>query len=197
MTLGWKTGQLSVLSGGFLFEETLASDDSVTYSERAATSDNYLGRVVRVEFYADGQLLGSSPSGTLNWTPANYGVHEVTARAIDNDNQWTLSSPMQIVVALLGDMDLDGSLNNQDIAPFVAALTGDPNTPAYLLSVGDIDGSGQFNNQDIAPFVALLTGSRELPWHDPDFAPLLAWVPEPATLWGVLLAASALRRRHR
>ena len=197
ITLGWNTGQLSVLSGGFLFEETLAEDGTVSFSERTATTDDYLGRVTRIEFYADGILLGSSTDGTLNWTNPNYGVHEVTARAIDNDNQWALSSPMQIVVAILGDMDLDGSVNNQDIAPFVAALTGDPNVPSYLLDVGDIDGNGQLNNQDIAPFVALLTGSRGFPWNDRQLAPLLSLLPEPAALPLALLATTVCRRRRR
>jgi hypothetical protein len=63
-----------------------------------------------------------------------------------------------------GDMNCDGVVNNQDISPFVQALT---DLPAYLAAfpgcdplAGDINNDGLLNNQDIAPFVSLLTGSR-------------------------------------
>jgi len=66
---------------------------------------------------------------------------------------------------ILGDMNDDGQVNNQDIAPFVLALTNPqdfaqqyPQVPMPL--VGDVNADGTMNNQDIAPFVALLTGGR-------------------------------------
>jgi hypothetical protein len=90
-----------------------------------------------------------------------------------------------------GDVNLDSKVNNQDIAPFVAALTG----AAALLPdtewAADVNADGFVNNQDIAPFVSLLTGGRPLSeWaSDPDFAPLLGVVPEPV---GLMLLAPAL-----
>mgnify|MGYP000170981390 CR=1 FL=1 len=62
----------------------------------------------------------------------------------------------------LGDMNGDGVVNNQDISPFVLALT-DP--VAYAAAypninyniVGDINEDGMFNNQDMAALVNLLT----------------------------------------
>ena len=88
---------------------------------------------------------------------------------------------------LLGDMDASGSVNNNDITPFVMALT-DPD--AYLAAygldvdvVGDIDGSGAMNNNDITPFVSLLTGAHP--------------IPEPVWMaWGLLGAAAARRKRR-
>jgi len=73
---------------------------------------------------------------------------------------------------LLGDMDGSGAVNNNDISPFVLALT---NRPQYLIDfpgidpdvVGDIDGSGALNNNDITPFVALLTGGGMSNDHTP------------------------------
>jgi hypothetical protein len=69
---------------------------------------------------------------------------------------------------VLGDVNDDGQVNNQDIAPFVLALTNPqdfaqqyPQVPMPL--VGDVNGDGVFNNQDIAPFVALLTGGKTAP----------------------------------
>jgi autotransporter-associated beta strand protein len=99
---------------------------------------------------------------------------------------------------LVGDIDLSGAVNNQDIAPFVALLTGGNAAGAVGFSA-DVDGNGVVNNQDIAPFVALLTGGRPLAdlSGDPEFAPLMALVPEPATLSLVAAAGVlALRRRR-
>jgi len=64
---------------------------------------------------------------------------------------------------LLGDMDGSGAVNNNDISPFVLALTDRPTYEATYPGidadvVGDIDGSGTLNNNDITAFVQLLTG---------------------------------------
>ena len=103
---------------------------------------------------------------------------------------------------LLGDLNGDGFVNNQDIAPFVLLLT-DPAGFAVQYPfiagniLGDINGDSVVNNQDIAPFVALLTGARGVPDADPQFAPLLALVPEPASLSLLALGALAALRRRR
>jgi fibronectin-binding autotransporter adhesin len=112
--------------------------------------------------------------------------------------QTTATSVVLSGYQLVGDVDVSGAVNNQDIAPFVALLTGGTPSGAVGFSA-DVDGNGVVNNQDIAPFVALLTGGRGLAdvAGDPDFAPLVALVPEPGTL--SLLAAAgvlALRRRR-
>lgn len=85
---------------------------------------------------------------------------------------------------ILGDVNDDGQVNNQDIGPFVLALTSPqdfaqqyPQVPMPL--VGDINGDGVLNNQDIAPFVSMLTGgkpaSRPLPTtRFPGVAPRVA-----------------------
>jgi len=67
-----------------------------------------------------------------------------------------------VTVAVPGDMDCDGVVNNADIPAFVLALT-DPDGytsqyPGCDLMLGDVDGDGEFNNADIPAFVELLTG---------------------------------------
>ena len=69
-----------------------------------------------------------------------------------------------INIAVLGDMDGDGDLDNFDIQPFELALTD----PAQYLSDhplltdyedrGDAEGDNDFDNFDIQPFESLLTG---------------------------------------
>jgi autotransporter-associated beta strand protein len=97
----------------------------------------------------------------------------------------------------VGDVNLDGSVNNQDIASMVGLLTGGAAAGAIGFAA-DVDGNGVVNNQDIAPFVALLTGGRPLSdfADDPDFSPLLSLVPEPAGLWASTLVALLSRRRR-
>lgn len=101
-------------------------------------------------------------------------------------------------VLLAGDMNGDGEINNQDIAPFVDGLT-QTSQAQRLIEAGDIDGNGVFNNQDISPFVALLTGGRSLGdvAGNPDFAPLLSVVPEPASISLLGLAGLGLLSRRR
>jgi len=88
-----------------------------------------------------------------------------------------------------GDMDGSGAVNNDDVAPFVLALTDRAAYEAHypLIDadmVGDIDGSGAFNNNDITPFVGLLTGGPQA-------------VPEPATISLMALGGLVLLRRRR
>jgi len=70
-----------------------------------------------------------------------------------------------IAVALLGDMNGDGVVDNFDISSFELALTNpaaflaqNPARTDYVLR-GDINGDGFFNNFDIGPFEALLAAS--------------------------------------
>jgi len=84
------------------------------------------------------------------------------------------------VLASLGDMNGDGSVNNFDISPFELALA-DPAayqtqypTIANWQDRGDINGDGVFNNFDISSFEQLLTaGSGSAPVPEPSSACLL------------------------
>lgn len=70
---------------------------SVTLTAAATDSD---GSVARVDFYADGQLVGSdttSPYGAT-WTAGVPGNHSLTAAAVDNKNATTISTSVPVSV---------------------------------------------------------------------------------------------------
>jgi hypothetical protein len=109
--------------------------------------------------------------GLASFTAAkgNY-VLSLSGAGIMDDGGLLLSNAPELSWGkyVLGDVNDDGQVNNQDIAPFVLALTNPqdfaqqyPQVPMPL--VGDVNGDGVFNNQDIAPFVALLTGGKTAP----------------------------------
>jgi hypothetical protein len=83
-----------------------------------------------------------------------------------------------------GDMNRDGVVNNQDIAPFVQALTSvSAFESAFGYSptlLGDVNRDGVMNNQDITGFVARLTGAR--PIASPGIEPTRATAGRSPTL---------------
>ena len=122
-------------------------------------------------------------------------THQVPP-SINGDGNIDAGEYIWLQLLFKGDTNIDGLINNQDIAPFVAALTGAEPISTEMQYIGDINDDGLVNNQDIAPFVALLTGGRGLPEDSPDFAPLLSLVPEPAALSLLALGGLLLRRRR-
>ena len=72
----------------------------------------------------------------------------------DHDSIFTLHRVPVPALVLLGDVDLSGTVDFADIAPFIALLSG--NT---FQAEADVDESGVVNFADIAPFIAILSGS--------------------------------------
>ena len=91
---------------------------------------------------------------------------------------------------LLGDMDISGEVNSDDIGPFILAMTQlDSYVELYGLDpvvMGDMDGSNSFNSDDISLFIGLLPGS-----------PPGGAVPEPTALCLLAMGGLALIRRQR
>ncbi len=97
---------------------------------------------------------------------------------------------VELTIGLLGDMNLDGVVASDDIAPFVLALISPLTYQAQYgidpLIPGDTNRDGAFDTGDVAPFVQLLVGGGSQS------------VPEPGTL--ALLSGAGLmlwRRRAR
>jgi hypothetical protein len=66
----------------------------------AATAADPDGSVARVEFYAGNTLIGSDTSSpyTASWTNAPAGNHVLVARAVDNGDAFTNSTPIDVTV---------------------------------------------------------------------------------------------------
>jgi hypothetical protein len=65
-----------------------------------ATAGDKDGFVSRVEFCANGNLVATDPSEPFEstWSSVGPGVYSITAKAIDNDNAPTTSSPASVTV---------------------------------------------------------------------------------------------------
>ena len=165
-----------------------------------------VGRGTTVKWYIDGLLiatLDTTIGDPFNITGnVSIGYADPFTSISDNaDLSFGLVDNVGVyALSLLGDVNDDGVVNNQDIGPFVAALTGGGSLRPDIAFAADVNGDGIVNNQDIAPFVDLLTGAGSRPLadlaSDPEFAPLVALVPEPASLSLLALGTLALRRRR-
>lgn len=174
ISLGWKTGFLSILSGtraapGYLFEQDFPMDGAVTWNERAATGTDYDGKVKRVGFHANGILIGedANPSDgwSFNWAGATNGTHALTARAVDNDGQVVWSAPFEVVVS-------GGVANLAPACAISSPAAGDifvaPASVQIQVNATDSDGTISkvefFNGADLlgtdstAPYVHTWTG---------------------------------------
>jgi hypothetical protein len=150
------------------------------------TGDDTLGLGSQVEeFYGLGDQTG-------DWTAfmdqvidsSNPGfTFEPVWLSGDDRTVWEVAS---LGVVIPGDVNGDGSVNLQDIAPFEALLAGGT---AANPDAADINGDGSVNLQDIAPFEQLLAGGA------PGSGAVVT--PEPTTLALLGLGGLAALRRRR
>ena len=99
---------------------TYTSPASIDISASASDTD---GSIARVDFYADGNLLGSSslaPYG-FAWPNVGPGTYSLTARATDNSNNVTASAPVSVTVNASGGGALPAPWVNRDIGTVGAA----------------------------------------------------------------------------
>ena len=152
-----------------------------------------LSASISLDAFTLDSLSGNAPlprSGmSLNWdaTSTTANVQLTTNHAGILDNGWYDAIWSQVALPLdaehrhafrwvLGDLNNDGAVSNQDISLFLELLNGAPPAgtgPAY----GDMNRDGVVNNQDISPFIAALTSIYSTRMPDPLAAPgqIVTW----------------------
>jgi len=97
---------------------TFVSPANVVISADASDPD---GQVSYVEFYANGELLGTDPSSPYEWTWAAVpqGTYAITAKAYDNDDTSMASAAVNITV------------NAPDNVPPTVSITSPANGATY------------------------------------------------------------------
>ncbi len=118
------TVSLSAPANGAVFAYTVSS---IALAASAADSD---GNVVRVDFYADGALIGSDATApyAMTWVAPSIGAHSLTAVAVDNRNASTISTPVNITISAAPTVTLT--------APLQGASVSGPNVAVKYTLIG-------------------------------------------------------------
>ncbi|MCC7409898.1 MAG: hypothetical protein IT442_17660 [Phycisphaeraceae bacterium] len=202
--VGWAVAE-AVNEGGLIVGASARHDLGSSVEVPALWTPE--GRVVDLSsLIADGgrwELGAAADISDEGWI-AGLGVHDPDGLGGQSgyEQVWML----HVTYFKPGDFNIDGSVNVQDINPFVAAMSGEEGYRGYLtgrmstlgIDAGELElilrfvdpsGDGLINVQDINPFVAMMTGQG----IEVD----VSVIPEPG-VGGVMVAAAVVglvRRR--
>jgi len=89
------------------------------------------GTISRVEFYADGVLVGTSSAAPYAaiWTNAASGTHSVAARAFDTAGSSAISAPVTVTVVANPTVQIDAGIDGATVADDRATISGTVQAP--------------------------------------------------------------------
>ncbi len=131
-----------------------------------AAPSGALAGIARVEFTADGALIGSAsaPPFAYVWRGAGFGSHVIGVRAVDTQGTITSSGPVLVRVVTAPGIVIDNGQDNSVQADDVMRITGRLEAPVNAALVvngrpATIDPQGNFvvENVPLAPGSNLLT----------------------------------------
>ena len=92
----------------------------------------------------------------------------LSARQVAEGYEFTITNPqnnMEVVVALKGDINLDGSVTNSDSTQIRAYVAGKKVLEALNLFSGDANGDGKVTNTDSTRVRAVVAGKINMKWE--------------------------------
>jgi hypothetical protein len=130
-----------------------------------ATASDGDGSIARVDFQADGMLIGSATATpySIIWDNVADGSHSVTARAVDDRGGVTVTDPLSVTVnadaTILPFAGLDGSTVDDDSAVVGGTITAPPNSGVLVNGVlAQLEANGRFH----ANGVPLIPGTNAI-----------------------------------
>ena len=155
------------LNDGYTFVATYSATDIVYTVSDIITTNETGAEAVEATSYtfslAEAVAADATLQGTLDDYIANYpalvggAFGYASFQKTGTGNASTISNFEIAVtdssVTLLGDVNLDGFINFQDITPFIGLLSS-----GGFQAEADIDMNGEVNFSDIGPFIGLLSG---------------------------------------
>lgn len=122
----------------------------------SATATDTDGTIAKVDFYANGSLVGSAPTSpyTFVWDGVAAGTYALTARATDNAGASTTSAPVSVTVEGGPAINIDGALSDATIDDdnvLVRGFVSAPGNSAVMVNgvVTHIDDLGRFQANDV------------------------------------------------
>jgi hypothetical protein len=131
----------------------------ITITASASDSD---GSIVKVEFYADGVLLGEDTTApyTFAWLQAGKGNHTLIARAMDDGLVTTTSAPVHISIPCIpGDFDCDRDVDQVDFG-FLQRCFGEPAATGQACADADLNTDTVVDKNDMELFEQCASGPQ-------------------------------------
>jgi hypothetical protein len=130
----------------------IMAGDAITISAAASDSD---GTISRVEFYQNGNLLGSveNPPYNYTWTPVSSGTYTLAVRAYDNLGASTILTAIRVRVNAPPTVRITSPSNGEIIQGGIVTMSAEAtDTDGTIIKVEFYSGSSLLGTDTTAPY---------------------------------------------